>query len=510
MLFLQLQGFLMQKRIPNSAHRLMRKAILEAIGHDRRLLSSDTCPLYPASHICAYAQTSQTPTQLDCPIHNTLNALIHGLNNNIFRLGIRDETILRGPETHTPGAVEALVAVYTGNETRLCKVFGQVEPDEMRAAIVFPVVKCLFVAVRANRPSMIVTLMTELHKVPAANFQLRRYNERPDPVDNCFKEAIRLNRFEVFDALLEHVSKLRQSENFIGDICQVILRQARHLPRFRRDAFFRALLTRTTNWSTMDNVASILKSIGESHNESAMKILLRALRTGHENGYSNAEERANSPFADQGPRHLFTFVNTGHVRMVSLFLENTSVLFPKLQLQHYKAIREGILVEQLSSTSSDPSLVKLIVEHSEDLLEEKKVLMSLLLRPEVQAQRPERWAWLALKLGLDTLYERFPSAHPFGAVLLHYAITTLNEENVKFLISEGARLAEDAVAPLIHEDDEEALNKVTEISRLLGLVGQRHVTQRKAVTLTFNCTEQPANSQQENFEGTLAKILNTG
>lgn len=468
--FLQLQAFFAQKEIPQKQHKVARRGMLRAGGHDPHRPISNTCFAYRRGQTC--------PSATECKAHDIINALIYAQDSHVFVWGTHKQypnDIFGATDARV---WETLIATYKNDHDRIRQILREMVSNGFVDHGVRFFHRCMLIATRTNNPAMILTFKKEVEGQSVNNEYHRSRLGEPSPLHNCLNESIRLGYLEVFDNLLQWNWKFANPDWSLHRYLERIL-TAKHFSQSQREDFFSILLERTEAWRGLCEMSALLVLIGESDNQRALEILLKVSKTKNVNPQLMTRYHAPS-------EPLSALTKNGNFELVKLYLENRNFLLPNIYPDADGLMRRLVVDQELKSESPRIPLIKLIIDHSGDLLEEKLQLMTVLTQPEIQKQDLVNWAWLALKLDLKSVYNSAPPGS-FGSILLRDAVSALKVETVEFLVSNGVSLESDASTPQVYEDDEETMQRLKSVQMLLARGGQGQFSERKTVETTFSC-----------------------
>lgn len=352
--------------------------------------------------------------------------------------------------------------------------------EEGKVASVF--CDCFLIATRMNYPAMITTLYqeaTDLEQVPA------KLGKRQGEL-NCLAEAVRLGHGEIFKILLMWKWVFDNTRNNWTYTAYLQLILDGHLCLSEgtdeqpvRENLMRTLLDWTDNWRNIAEMKGFLVRIGKTNAQWALQAVVDTLRSQHHFRHERGEEGL---FDVDDP--LKEIADSGNSEMLKLYFDNEHLLLPHTTADELTRMRYLVICAELGRPDDEVrvDVLKLIIEHSADLLLHKGLLQPMLI--EKCDKKLETWAWLAKKVGLHSICESHNN-QSLGSVMLGSAVSKLNVETVRFLVNNKVQLSTKVSTFQVYEDDEETMKRLLIVRELLGKAGQGAVKERMVIETTF-------------------------
>jgi len=413
-----------------------------------------------------------------------MNAMVSLFDSKIFGFGADTDESYDGCLPRDVRYWQVLMACQRDNISMVRKLLEDITSDESleggKVASVF--CDCFLIATRMNYPAMITMLYEEAKDQEDVPTKLGRRQEEL----NCLAEAIRLGHCEVFEMLLKWKWKFNQSrsdQNYTTYL-QLILDGRLHLgdgieEQQVREKLMRTMLDWTESWRNISEMKDFLIRIGRNNAQWALQAAVDTLRSLHHFRHERGEE---GPFDAADP--LNDIAGSGSLEMLKLYFDNEHLLLPHTTADEKTRMRHLVICAEFDRFHEDVrvDVLKLIIEHSPDLLTHKNRLQTTLI--EQCDMKLETWAWLAKKVGLDSDCEGHNN-QSLGSVMLGLAVSKLNVETVRFLINNKVQLATEVSTFQVYEDDDETMKRLLIVRELLGKGGQGAVKERTVIETTF-------------------------
>ena len=375
-----------------------------------------------------------------------------------------------------------LMACQRNDECLVRELLQDLTADEHlredRIASVF--CDCFLIATRTNSPGMVAVLHEEAKDLDAVHTKLEN---RQDSL-NCLAEAIRLGHYEVFELLLKwkwNFGRTRSDWTYtdylfliLGD--RLCLNESVDELEVRQ-RLMRIMLEWTDRWRNISKMKEFLVRIGQRDAQWALQVAVDTLRSQHYFRHERGEEGsflACDPLAD--------LAKSNNLELLRLYFDNQHLLLPHTTTSAHMDMRRLVIAMEFERTEgARVDVLKLVAEHSPDLLESRHDLQAILI--EQVESKLETWAWLAKKVGLHALCE--DEEQTLGSAMLALAVSKLNIETVRFLVNNGVQLSKEASTFQVYEDDDNTMKRLLIVRELLGKGGQGAVRERRAVETTF-------------------------
>lgn len=481
--YLQLQGFLNKRSQPRKkGHRAIRKAILRTLGYDPHDPNAiqNTCLCYRPQQICL-SQIVGSSSSSSCNDHDTLNAVFSIFGPLVFSLGgssdqfneswYRDERYW-----------QLLVACYRGKLPALRNLLEEYTSDDSisQDMIASILCDCFVVATREDRPSMVDELYIEAKEHEEV---LSKLTHMP-AISNPLLEAIRLGHCEVLKRLLKWQWKFNSGSCSYVDAMQLIMNTNNYQNNDEAmcGGMLRVLFDWTDTWRNIAEMKGFLIQVGQNNQQNFLEIAVGALRSQH---YFRHERGTEGSFSASQP--LLALTEHGNLEMLKLFLDNRKLLLPHTDTAQDMRMRELVICDELDRQSeARVPILKLIMHYSQDLVDSKRELQQMLV-PHYDT-RLDKWAWLAMTVGLDSVCEDYEN-QTLGSLLLGKAVEGLKVETVRFLVNNDVQLESEARTFQVYEDDISEMARLKKVKELLRRGGQGDYTRRKVLETTFTPTK---------------------
>ncbi|KAK5091432.1 hypothetical protein LTR05_001615 [Lithohypha guttulata] len=481
--YLQLQGFLNKRSQPRKkGHRAIRKAILRTLGYDPHDANTilNTCLCYRPQQVC-FGQVVGSSSTSSCNDHDMMNAVFSVFGSLVFSLGgssdhfnqlwYRDERYWR-----------LLVACHRGDVPALQDLLEEYTADDsvsqdMVASILCD---CSVVAARQDRPSIIDELYIEAREHEEV---LSKLTHMP-AVSNPLLEAIRLGYREVLKRLLKWQWKFNSGNCSYVDAMQLIMNTKTYQNNDEAmcGGMLRVLFDWTDTWRNIAEMKGFLIQVGQNNQQSFLEIAISALRSQH---YFRHERGTEGSFSASQP--LLALTEHGKLEMLKLFLDNRKLLLPHTDTAQDMRMRGLVICDELDRRSeARVPILKLIMHYSQDLVDSKRELQQMLM-PHY-GTRLDKWAWLAMTVGLDSVCEDYEN-QTLGSLLLGKAVEGLKVETVRFLVNNNVQLESEARTFQVYEDDVWEMARLKKVKELLQRGGQGDYTRRRVLETTFTLTK---------------------
>lgn len=482
---LQLQGFFGKRSVTVKEHKIARKAILRLSGYDPYGLINDTCFAYRPDQQCV--STAVGSSRARCKAHDIMNAMICAIGGyEVFNYGYPDDVGYTGAAPKDIRYWSLLMSCYWNDEIQVREKLQELMADEsfeLKVASTF--CDCFMIATRRNYPSLINVLHEEARDREDVHEKL---GKRPSEF-NVLIESIRMGLTEVFENLLKWKWK------FVHDSWSY-LRYVKHILDYEkieentRQTLLRMMLTWTEQWRNISEMKSLLQHMGKNNSKRMLEIFVESLKSQH---FFRHERGADGDFTPAEP--LLDFCRSdSHIEMLRLFLNNRKLLLPHTTEQQDMEMRRLCINRELDysasilKSSARLDVLELLVDHSQDLVDEKSKLQVILCEiPMGREDKLKEWGWLAKKVGLKTKCSK-ESGHDgiqLGSVLLAKAAEKLDVEVVRFLTDNGCMLAREAKTFQVYENDEVTMDQLETVRELLARGGQGEYKERRVLETTF-------------------------
>lgn len=495
------QGFFTQRKLSLKSHKQMRRAMLRAAGLDPRFSNAAeaTCLTLKSKDPCL-RQIVGPSSGITCNLHDMLEAIALALGNNVFNLGCSNSNAFVGSAITDERYWKLLTIFYqvskdVKNEklvpqlwSLLQDLFADKRLDEEERSNM--ICDCFVLAARTNNAKLIEMLYAE-HENQAE--LLGKLGKRFQ-AQNALLESIRLGSLDAQNMLVSKKWEFVPDVTGYSTVLSLIIRQ-RHFPAKKRALMLKSIFDWTNTWRNTNVIETLLSRIGEEREPELLEAVVSALKSQH---YFRHEEDTN---AYHGPpaQPLWSLAHHDNpVEMIRSFFDNKHLLLPRMKEETYKEMRMQTLQllfadrtgENQKCQASTEGL-KIIIEHSEDLVEAKHGLQNIICQ-NCNKVELEKWDWLAKEVRLDSKCDEKHDGHTLGSALMEEGVKKLNVEMVRFLVENGVGLSKEATTSQVEEDDEERMEKLETITKLLAQGGQGECTQKRTVTTTFSASRVEA------------------
>jgi len=416
-----------------------------------------------------------------------MNAIICAIGGyEVFNYGYPEDVGYTGAAPRDTRYWSLLMSCYWNDESQVREQLHELMTDEsFESKIASTFCDCFMVATRRNYPSLINLLHNEAKDREDVHEKL---SKRPSEF-NVLIESIRLGLTDVFENLLKWKWK------FIHDSWPY-LRYVKHildydkLSRTTRKTLLRTMLTWTEQWRNISEMKSLLQHMGKRNLRYLLEVTVESLKAQH---FFRHERGAEGDFSPAEP--LIDFCHSlADVNMLRLFLDNRKLLLPHTTEQQDMEMRRLCIERELDYNPdfSKPcvrlGVLKLLVDYSQDLVDEKSSLQVILCKISMGTEyKLEDWGWLAKKVGLNTKCGDGSEYNgiQLGSVLLTRAAEKLNVEVVRFLTDNNCKLAREAKTFQVYEDDEATMGRLETVRELLARGCQGEYKERRVLETTF-------------------------
>lgn len=474
---LQLQGFFGKRKLPVKSHKLARKTILRTFGydtHDPALFNS--CFHYRPGDVCPSKLVGSSSSSV-CEIHDILNAITSAFGSLAFALGCDGEEY--EISCSRDKRYWMLLKSCYKSEISQVKYYVQelisdksIEKDTLAAMIC----DCFLIATRENAPLLIDVLHEETKDCEEVLTKLGRRSS----VANALLESIRLGRCEVFEKLLKWQWKFNNSNWSYVRIVKLIMNDDTYPKRDKttQEKLLRTMFEWTDTWRNISEMKEFLMRVGEKDQQHFLEVAVETLKSQH---FFRHERGSEGSFYPSQP--LANLAQNGNIELVKLYLDNRNILLPHTDEEKDRDMRRLVLSKELERNSeARVDLMKLLIDHSQDLVDSKHELQTMLISQ--YDSKLDTWAWLAKKVGLDSACKDL-TQHTLGSAMLERAVEKLNVETVRFLVGNGIQLVAEASTIQVYDDDEEMMKRLDTIKTLLARGGQGEFKERKILETTF-------------------------
>lgn len=475
---LHIQGFFGKRTLLVEEHRIARKALLRVAGFDPYELITNTCFSYRPGQQCL--TTAVGSSRARCKAHDLMDTMICAIGSyEVFVYGQDVDEGFTGAAPKDIRYWSLLLACYWNDHVQVREQLQDMIADpSFEGKVASTICDCFMVATRRNYPSLINLLHEE---VKEREDVLEKLGKRSSEF-NVLVESIRMQYSDVFETLLKWKWRfVHDSWSYMRFMTYILDTK---MEAFQRETLFRIMLTWTDTWRNISEMKSLLQKIGGKQNKRLLEILIEVLKSQH---FYRHERGVEGSFDDTTPLKEFC-TPSGDIDMLQMFLENRNLMLPHTTDAKDMEMRRLVIYDEMQSRPRmNVPRLKLLVEHSQDLIDEKAKLQSIMCQTTMGKKgRFHEWSWLAKKVGLKSTYDDGSSQGAiFGSVLLALAAGKLDVDAVRFLTENGSKLAQEASTFQVYEDDEDAMSRLDTVRELLARGGQGEYKERRVFETTF-------------------------
>ena len=524
-----LQGFMTARVLTEKLDRRVRRRILQYLHISPEELPDKPCLHYRGPTAgCALLEGSSKSNETTsiCTTHKLYSTLVAAFGSNIVHLG---NTVFNTiGRTNFPGCVYFLTLLmncFDCNDTKVIEIFGEMEKVMAESQPQFLghiYVTCFWLTVRRlnliqSNPKTIgshkngsanildaaevdhyLRMLSTLHGEVTSRESLLTALHQNYP-DNILVEAARTGQIPVFEMLMKRRWKFTGGSWPYIRILKLIMYCKLYVPESQeleiRKALMSTLFEWTDEWRNIEETKTYLMKAGSKHLQWPIEIMVESLKNAH---FFRHERGNEGDFLLGEPLQS---VAEGSVEMVKLFMDNRKILLPHTLEAQDSDMRYHAICNEFNRETVQEDMIKTILIYSQDLIEEKTRLQKLLKN---QYSKPIRtWAFIAEQVGLDLPASDESDAETTGSEMLGKAVSVLNVETVRYLLAKRVRLMKSASAPQVYSDDDENLNKLITINKLLRNYGQGGTQERRIIEMTFLTTSFPVSSTSMETKKTL-------
>lgn len=419
----------------------------------------------------------------DCNACDMMNAMVSVFGSAVFGFGAETDEDYDGCLPKDVRYWRVLKACQRNNIPETRELLQDFLADESLAlgkvASVF--CDCSLIATRMNYVSMIMMIREEAGDRDDIPSKLAK---RQDNL-NCLAEAIRLGHYDIVENLLKWRWRYRPTRSGWSymEYLKLILTGDLYLDdgmdkQLTREKMLRSMFDWTEEWRNIAEMKGFLVWVGEHNAQWALQAAVDALRSQHYFRHERGE--AGSFTSDEPLSHI---AGSGNPEMLKLYFDNQHLLLPHTTSPEHLLMRSLTLQAEFNRDGgARADVTKLIVEYSQDLLDEKRSLHSILI--DQFDRKLETWAWLATMVGLESKCEDHNN-QSLGSIMLASAVSELNVETVRFLVNNGVQLVGEASTFQVYEDDPMTMQRLSTVRKLLKRGGQGAVRERRVIESTF-------------------------
>lgn len=522
-----IQGFFAQRKLPLKFHKQMRRAMLRAVGLDPRIpdVSEGTCLTSKPKQPCL-RQIVGPSSGVTCVMHDMMEAIAFALATNVFYLGGEQTVVIPGFPTTENGTesrywklltVVSQVSKNVKNEkavSDLTSLLQEISADRMisdvdRSSMISD---CFVLAARRNNPELIEVL----YQVADDEADLASILNKRTQTQNALWESIRLGNLEALEKFMSKKWEFDLDVNPYSTCLTGIIYQ-KSLPAATRAKMLRSMLDWSKDWRKANMMEMLLVAIGSSCESVLLEEIVSALKADYH--FNHPIEEETNPYHGPPSQPLWSLSHHENtVEMVKCFIDNRKLILPHMKDETWKEMRTQTLqllfrdrTGKTQENSAKTEVLKLIIEHSQDLIEDKHSLQNIIIL-NFDELPPEKWDWLVEKIGLESKCDTTHEGHTLGSALIGVAVERLNVENVRFLVKSGVGLVKEANTIRVKDDDEAAMKRLETVTELLTQGGQGEYTQKRSIYTTFSASkvEPPKPKKKPAIESNpIMRISNT-